>query len=225
MNTVSGQRTNDVKSKLALAIESRPRIAHEFEVQGFFGLGDKQIMKVALWVNVKSEQDSALAAAYQVVEKLAGDNKRAVDDDDILVDAKTTQILFQACRRAEEGDKEAGYKYPAFPSPEWMRNNLTTDQLAVLLNLYHEVRRRESPVPWEIKHETVMALVGVCSNYDNAELANDMLSAQTREWLQQAFIILSQAYAEELDENRNKNEPQGPSVDPPEVHTEAGSDN
>jgi hypothetical protein len=200
MSTVSGQKTNDVKSKLALAIESRPRVAHEFEVQGFFGLGDKEIVKVAIWVNVKSEQDSALAAAYKIVESLTGDNKRASEDDDILVDAKTTQILFQACRRAEEGDEEAGYKYPAFPSPEWMRQNLTTDQLAVLLNLYHEVRRRESPTPWDITHESVMTLVSVCSKYDQGELSDTILSAQSREWLQQAFIILSQAYSEKEDE-------------------------
>jgi len=221
MSTVSGQKQNDVKSKLALAIESRPRIAHEFEVQGFFGLGESPIMKVAVWVNVKSEQDSALASAYQVVDRLTLESKRAADDEDILVDAKTTQILFKACRRAEEGDKGSGYKYPAFPSPEWMRQNLTTDQLGVLLNLYHEVRRREAPVTWEISNESVLSLYAICSDYSQSEMATTLLSVQSREWLQQAFILLSQIHAEKLDD---KSQLDKPGDGAPEVEEEVERD-
>jgi len=180
------------KSKLAMAIESRVRKVHEFEVHGFFGLGEKPIHKIAIWVNVKAEQDRALAAAYEVVKGLTQDAE-ARKDEDLLIDAKTTQILFNACRRCEEGDDDKN-RYPAFPSPEWMRKHLTTDQLAVLLNLYHEVRRREAPVPWEIDHAQVMANAKLCADHFGTDLPDTLLAVQSREWLTQAFILLAKEY-------------------------------
>ena len=217
---MSNQQTNEDsngKSKLALAIESRPRKAHDFDVQGFFGLGDKQIHKVAIWVNVKSEQDKAIAAAYQVVSQAAGEHTEAKSDDDLLTDAKTTQILFHACRRCEEEDPELNYRYPAFPSPEWMRRNLTTDQLAVLLNLYHEVRRREAPVPWEIDHDQVLGIAMVSADHSDTALPDTLLAAQSKEWITQAFVILSQMYKESIDARVSANEHEDIESDAPEA--------
>ena len=188
------------KSALALAIEARPRKAYPFDVSGFFGLGDLPILRIAVRVNTKVEQDNAIAAAYQVVNKVAehsGD--RAKNDDDLLLDAKAIHALFHACRRCEPAnpekgtpsDEDDGYRYTAFPGPQWMREHLTTDQLAVLLNLYHEVRRTEGPTRWDVTTEQVDALAVLCAESAESDIPEAMLASCSREWITQAFVILS----------------------------------
>lgn len=180
------------KSALVLAIESRPRKAYPFTVQGFFGLADQPIHRIAIRVNTKLEQDNAIAAAYQVVNKTAehaGD--QAKSDSDLLLDAKAIHVLFHACRRCETGDEEQGYKYNAFPGPQWMREHMTTDQLAVLLNLYNEVRRSEGPTRWEVTLEQVDALAVLCAETADNDIPEAVLASCSREWMTQAFVLLS----------------------------------
>lgn len=183
---------SEVKSALVLAIESRPRKAYAFDVSGFFGLADRPIYRIAIRVNTKLEQDNAIAAAYQVVNKTAehaGD--QAKSDSDLLLDAKAIHVLFHACRRCEEGDEEQGYKYNAFPGPQWMREHMTTDQLAVLLNLYNEVRRSEGPTRWEVTLEQVDALAILCAETADNDIPEAVLASCSREWMTQAFVLLS----------------------------------
>lgn len=183
--------TTEGKSALALAIETRRRKAYEFSVQGFFSLGEKPIHKIAVWVNTKFEQDKAVVAAHQVVQQLTAEAESARKDEDLLLDTKTTQILFQACRRAEAGDEEKGYMYSAFPSPEWMRKNLTTDQLAVLINLYNEVRRKEAPIQSSITLEQVESVSKMCAENAASDVPEAVLAIFDREWMTQAFVLLS----------------------------------
>ena len=179
------------KSKLALAIESRKRRAHDFDIQGFFGLGDKEIHKVAIRINTKSEEDASVVAAHKYAASFRGDGTQAArKDGDILTDGKAIEALFRACRTS--GDEESEYDYPAFPGPTWMRDHMTTDQIATLLNLYQEVRRVEAPVPWTITIPQVMQLAGACNDAADTNVPDEMLAQQSKEWIAQAFILLSQ---------------------------------
>lgn len=211
------------KSKLALEIESRERKCYEFEVNGFFGLGDKAIHKIAIRANTKSEQDNAVIGAHTTVNQRAtGVAESARTDDDLLLDAKTIQVLFTACRRCEEKDKEEGYRYTAFPGPDWMRTNFTTEQLAVLLNLYNEVRIQEAPASQDITFDRVEELARVCSdNFDN-EIPEAFLAAFTREWLTQAFVLLSRRYDERKREGGSVSAESGHQEEDDEAQEDGG---
>lgn len=179
------------KSRLAKAIEARERKQYDFEVHDFFGLGNKPIHKIGIRVSTKSEQDGAVVAAHKYIEAKAGNS---LSDEDILVDAKTIEVLFHACREVvevEPGAEPPKHNYPAFPGPQWMRDNMTTDQLAVLLNLYNEVRRKESPTTWQISSEDVNALAFACAEISDSDLPEKLLARFDREWLTQAFVMLS----------------------------------
>jgi hypothetical protein len=185
------------KSKLALAIEQRERKSHEFDVQGFFGLGDKEIHKVAIRVNTKAEEDAAVVAAHKYAKAISEGLVDAKQDGDILSDGKAIEALFRACRAAgEKSDDESRLKidYPSFPGPQWMRKNMTTDQIATLLNLYQEVRRVEAPVPWTLTIDEVLNMAKVCAKASDTDIPDGYLGSRPKEWVTQAFIILSERF-------------------------------
>lgn len=182
---------NNQKSKLALAIETRERASHEFEVQGFFGLGDKEIHKIAIRINTKADEDAAIVAAHKYVKSASDGIEEVKSDGDILNDGKAIEALFRSCRAAGEAE---GVDYPVFPGPIWMRKNLTTDQIAALLNLYQEVRRIEAPVPWTLTTDEVLRVARVCSKTSQTDIPDDYLGSRPKEWVTQAFILLSQKF-------------------------------
>jgi len=206
MNTTSN-RSNS-KSKFALAVEARPRRAYEFDVGGFFGLGGLPIHKIAIRVAVKSEEDVAIVSAYDYLTKAgATADSGARTDADILNDAKAIEVLFRCCQRAEPGDpaknvpsdEAQGYRYSAFPGPEWMRNNLTTDQLATILNLVNEVRVKEGPLKLDIDLATVRALAQGCDALADTDTPDVLLAPCSREWLAQAFVLLAIEWMAEVN--------------------------
>ena len=172
-------------SELAKAIGERTRAIHEFDVAGFFGLGGKPIPKVAIWVNVKSEQDRSIVAAHKYVAEASGDSDGAKRDLDLLSDSKAIEVLFRACRDV------ADPKYPAFPGPQWMRDHLTTHQVSVLLNLYNEVARRESNPP-EVTSDIVEAYANLAASAAGVvDMPESVLAGLNREELAQLFVLLA----------------------------------
>jgi hypothetical protein len=142
---------DDRKSELATAIEaanaSRP--CNVYPVAGLFGLGGKAIHKIAIRVNLKSEEDRALVQAHRYAIKLAGDVEAVRTSDGLLLDAMARHALFEACREVTTkqtplGEEDTIEKWPAFPSGGWMAENFTTDQIAGLLNLYNQTRAEMS---------------------------------------------------------------------------------
>lgn len=183
------------KSNLALAIEKREREVHEFDVQGFFSLGNKEVVKVAIRVNTKAEEDFSVVAAHKYVKAVSEGIEEAAGDMDLLNDSKAIEALFRACKEVnEESDKGRRNAYPAFPGPKWMRENLTTDQIATLLNLYHEVRRRHAPTSWSIKVSDIMMYAQAASKSSHTNFPDHFLAEKPPEWIIQAFIILSNKF-------------------------------
>lgn len=139
---------DDRKSELATAIEaanaSRP--CNVYPVAGLFGLGSKPIHKIAIRVNLKSEEDRALVQAHRYAIKLAGDVEAVRTSDGLLLDAMARHALFEACREVTTDDKgnDTITQWPAFPSGAWLAENFTSDQVAALLNLYNQTRAEMS---------------------------------------------------------------------------------
>ena len=178
-----GQTEN--KSKLVSALEKRKRAIHTFEVNSFFGLGKRPIHKVGIRVNTKSEQDSAVIAAHHYLENEAL-TETAKNDDDLVLDAKAISVLHKAIRQHDDPT------YPAFPDDKWMRENLTTDQIAVLLNLYNQCAQKESPLDHEIDRDKANAYAMALGSAAGSPVADEMLSYFSREYLTQLCIYLSQ---------------------------------
>jgi len=158
---------DDRKSELATAIEaanaSRP--CNVYPVAGLFGLGGKAIHKIAIRVNLKSEEDRALVQAHRYAIKLAGDVEAVRTSDGLLLDAMARHALFEACREVTTDDKgdDTITQWPAFPSGAWMAENFTTDQIAGLLNLYNQTRAEQAGWLEDFSAETIEDMLDVAA--------------------------------------------------------------
>lgn len=177
---------DEKKSALVQAIEAHERKLFEFDAGAFMGISGKPIGKYKIRVATKAEADRALVAAHRYVHEITGGMETAVRDSDILNDAKTCHILHQACR-----DSDSPSDFPAFPSPRWMIEHLSTEQIAVLLNHYNECVKQEGPMRTELSNDTVEALASLCVNLSETDLPNAALVQCGREYLSELCIRLS----------------------------------
>jgi hypothetical protein len=187
------------KSALAKAIEQRERKLHVFEVNNFFGLGDKPILRIAIRVPTKAEEDKAVVQAHAYVNtKATGDSESARTDHDLLNDAKVAAVLHSACFVPPEEGSASRVLYQAFPGGQWMRDNLTADQLGVLFHHLLEVKRADSPLATAIDYDTTEALARACWMAADSDIPEAMLSKCDRDYLTQSFVLLSVKLAEAL---------------------------
>jgi hypothetical protein len=158
-----------------------------------FGLAGKPIHKVAMRVNLKSEEDRAIVQAHRYAVKLAGDVEAVRTDENLLLDAKGRHALFEACREVTTDDKgnDTVTQWPAFPSGAWLAENLTTDQIATLLNLYNQTRAEQSGWFDSFDLETVDSLLKLAADAAGTPpaaqgnpLAKVMLAQMPREQIQ-----------------------------------------
>lgn len=178
------------KSEIALAIEQRERKLYEFDVEGFFALGDKKIPKLAIRALTKAEENSAIIAAHASAKEWAKGDNDARSDADLLDDLKLKESLQRACFVAGQTTK-GGHPIQAFPGGRWMERNMSTEQLAVLHNLQLEVRKAESPLLWEIKLEDIRSLAEGCAKTRDSNMPELLLAPCSREYLTSAFTLLA----------------------------------
>ncbi len=199
--------TQERKSALAKAIEDQPRKAYCFPVAGFFGLGGLAIHGVAIRRAVKAEDDAAIVAAHKYLAELsknAGEGAAAAlkTEGDILGDAKILEIIFRLCREVDQDSIAAATGDPskwratkenwlAFPGPQWMRDNLGTDQLATLLNLINEVRAMQAPAPIDIDDAHIEAVVQMCNEHAGDDIPEAILAGFTRVKLTHSVVLIS----------------------------------
>ena len=183
------------KSAIALAIEAANanRPCNIYPVAGVFGIAGQPIHKIAFRVNLKSEEDHALVQAHRYAIKLAGDVEAVRTDDGLLLDAKGRHALFEACRevKTDADGNDTVTKYPAFPSGGWLAENLTTDQVATLLNLYNQTRAELSGWFDSFDLETVNSFLSIAADAAGIPpetrgnpLAKVMLAQMPREQIQ-----------------------------------------
>lgn len=166
------------KSDLVKAIETRKRPLHEFDLDGILGLGGQPITKIKIRRPVKSELTKAVAGAAKAVDEIAGQSKSAKDDPDLYSDVKSCWALHAACR--DFNDPES---WPAFPSPQWMMDNMTSEELAVLLNYYTEVVRRDGIIKEDVTPDDLEKIIFGVSTLNDMSATSMLLSRITRESL------------------------------------------
>lgn len=204
--------TTDHKSALAAAIEAQPRAAHCFRLEGFYKAGGKVVPAVAVLRANISERDDAAWAAHKYVadgSKRAGEGAaEAKTDTDITIDAKNVELLYRLCREVDPAsiaaapDKPEAWKplavgsdanrtWAAFPGPQWMRDHLSSDQLAQLLALVVEVQRREAPDAGAIDDDAVEAVVKLCQDHAADDIPEAILDKFARTKLTHLIVLIS----------------------------------
>lgn len=189
------------KGPIELAVEARGRRYHRFPVNGFLGLGDKPILEFDVCVPTDQEMDNSVSAARSYVIDKCKDDPGALNDPDILTNAKIIEILWRTTRQPLREDKgpvpDCGpVHYPAFMGgSEWMRKHLTRDQLAVMRNLLDLVEANESPLTREIDYEKVEILARLCWAAKDTDLPEAVLVNRSYDYLAQAFTLLAIRYA------------------------------
>jgi hypothetical protein len=142
------------RSSLVERFEAGPRYWHKTldlsrVLGGMLNHDGTPVVKVTFRINKKADEDTAVAAAHAIVHRLAklaeAGEAEFKQDGDVLQDNKHIQVLYRACRDPENADRTL------FPTPEWMRQNLETNEIAGLLNAYAEVVCRKHGIPWSIE--------------------------------------------------------------------------
>jgi hypothetical protein len=150
----------------------------------------------------KREEDAAVSAAYKYVARVTAEVGEARDaamrDMDLLGDSKVVQALWRACREvADPNDLSKGTgKHPAFPTDDWMREHLTTDQLAALMNLYAETRRAAYPERWDVSEDRIEALLTMAANTSDSDIPEAVLAPYAREQITHAFVFAAERLRE-----------------------------
>jgi hypothetical protein len=173
---------------LSAAMKSTTRRLYDYDLGPMIGL---QTGVAKFRVPTKREQDRAVAGAYDYAKKLTETNEKAAEDPDIISDAKSAFIVFEASRDASDPEK-----FPAFYAPSWMMDNMTADQIAVMVNIVNEVRRKESPGPGIVDDEMVEQVATLCADHASDEIPQLALSNMNREVLSHLVVLLSLKLAE-----------------------------
>jgi hypothetical protein len=187
----------DRKGMLTPFVEAAGRKAHIFPVNDFLGPEQTRKLAIGIRVNRKFEDDDAFAKAHAYAArraKDAGDGADAAKKDfDILGDAKLIETLWYACREVVDPDdfSKGVTEYNAFPGPEWMRKNLSSDQLAALWNLYLEARRKDFPARYNLEEDRIEALAEMAGKHADTDIPESVLGAYAREAVTHAFVVVS----------------------------------
>lgn len=189
------------KSSLVAAIEEKNKRrnldAVEYDVAGFFGFGGEAVHKVKVRVATKAEQDQALLEAYAAIENAAKKAESLRSDVDYCNGKKAVMLLGEAIRDARDPNSLS-----AFPSPEWIEENLTPDQIAILLNLYNREVAKAAPAAIKFDADQVETLMSVCGTAYETDLPERALLHFSRDQMVELFIqasIVARVRSEECE--------------------------
>lgn len=185
------------KSLLALAVEQRERKFHEFDVQGIFRFDGQALHRIAIRVPNNAEERSAIDGAHEHVQKRCK-TESAKNDPDILENEKTMQILRRVCYEAAADVAEGEARCQVFGDTTWMSEQMTSDELSLLLNMLQEVRRKDTAIRTTISPDDVVALARGCWMARATDFPETALADCDREFMTQAFVLLSCKLAEAM---------------------------
>jgi len=170
----------DEESPLVKALEERQknRATWDFEATNMMGPGGKSLGAYKIWVASKAEQDAAVVNAHKYAEELGGKDTPASKDADILTEAKTAHILHTCCRHHAKPQALA-----AFPSPKWMMQHMSTDELGVLLNNYNACLGESGVFEMDTSEERVEFYISLCAEAGYTDLPDMALAQCHRDYL------------------------------------------
>lgn len=112
---------------------------------------------------INAAVESALKQRKSLLASLPESHARQfLDDPSFLEDVKVCEILWHACRDVDDVTKHA------FPSSQWMREQMTNDELAALNCFYDRACQNDSSVKEPLTREDRIALTrGIAANADS----------------------------------------------------------
>jgi len=204
------------KSALATAQDQHEQRPHFFAIDGILGLGNKSIERIAIVRGKGKDFEAAVLSAHKYLADTA--RKAGLEpgplgaDHDFMGDNKIRNILFRLCLAVDPNDPEklavtkgSGKPYPAFPSPDWIRDNLHTDQVAAIMTLLGEVRRREAcrpegmeldEDPLGLTDESMERLIELLSRQLGTDLPERVLAPLEREFLSHFCVMIADKLVE-----------------------------
>jgi len=123
------------------------------------------------------------AAAEKIAKEHLKDSKKdELGYERLFTDAVCVEVLFRACRDAEDVSK------PAFPSPKSIRHALTTEECAMLFQHYLTVQLELGPMVVTMSDDEVEAWITRLAE-GGSSFPFDMLSSDL-----QKILLLHMAY-------------------------------
>jgi hypothetical protein len=160
------------KTAQAQRYEARERVYVDVPLENFIGIGGRDFGMVKMCVATKMEEFRAVAAAQAFVERLTKSSPKAAEDPDILLDAKSIHILHTVVR-----DFNDPKSFPAFPSPQWMMEQMGRDEIAALLNAYNLMATQFSPLRYTLTDEDLEKVV------DHEQGNGEVMACRRCTWL------------------------------------------
>jgi hypothetical protein len=173
-------------SPLVRELKNRERETWSFDAVNLAGAGDKPLGKYRIWVATKFEQDQAIVQAHKYAKAMAGEDRDAAEDKDLLDEAKTAHILAATCRNHEQPKG-----LPAFPGPKWMMQHMSTDELSVLLHNYNACLGKCGVYEMDTSEEKVDFYLQACADTGETDLPDMLLGQCHREYL--IFLLVRAA--------------------------------
>jgi len=168
------------------ALKARPRVSHDFDIASILGLPGEHLVRIRC--ATKTEQDLAVLAAHQYVEKRAGTLAAAKTDEDLLRDAKHACIVAAVVRRHERDGL-----MPVWPTGEVLMEEVSPDVIGALVELANMVRQREFPGFAPLSEEQTRALAHQCADAAGSEFPEQSLAVFSHGYLARLVVNLSLA--------------------------------
>lgn len=178
-------KTTAERSPLAKLIKAQPRRMHEFPVEGIFALGT-EVKRVAIRVATKKEQNAALDAAMAHIAKRAERAPLLASDATIVEDAKSEYIVAACCFDPSTPDM-----LQMWPTGEMVHEDLTADQIGVMVRLINEVRAKFGPTPDVIDDDRVEAFATMAAVGAPSDIPEEILTPLPHPYLVQLFVLVS----------------------------------
>ncbi len=186
----------EVCSDLARALHGRGRPSRVFQVEDHFGLinlAGKRTSTLAMQILSIGEEGEAVDAAHKTRSehsKRAGDGRDdARRDPGAFEREQNIEALMRACRMVDE--KGQPTQWAAFPGVSWVRRELSTDQIACLLALYDELKRKHGTVKLDIDADTVGVIAKLLQEHVGDDIPESFLAPYPRWFLTHLAVLLS----------------------------------
>jgi hypothetical protein len=175
------------KSPLVEKLSALERPFWEFELGTMLGKKSDPIGKVRMRIATVGEQNKALLGVDKYLKDLG--EVRGEIASDIIGNAKVAYLMHQVCI-------DPVHNRPAFPSGKYIQDTLSSDQLAVMLNHYHECLRLSGAIDLELDDDKIEGLAAIMANHYDSDAPNLALMPFTHAQLGEIVVRLSKKYVE-----------------------------
>ncbi len=185
------------KSELVTWLEGLPKWHRDLDVAPMKNHDGTAVRKIRFVVNSKAQEDQAIINAYAELDEAAKKAGGAAEvlrfDPEFLTDFKTVQALHAACK--DPNDPE----YPIFPTPTWLKENLTSQELSYLLNLYNACKLEAAGIPQELDRERVDAYRDAMVAAFDSDVPERTLAMLPREQLTTLAVMMAKHWHDERE--------------------------